>query len=187
MKEGRGHGCRYRPRGGRAASDCPSGCGSLARRAILRFTETPNQWLNSSRPASMRGAFRDRHGRWVRDAMDAAAAQDGRRLLRTAKSCGPDAPTLASSSRGRLRGRWWQESPVTRESAKETVKTIARGMPGDFRCDLTNACAFYRYHCTRGNRAHRAPGIPCALSLVEGERFRQNSRGMRGEIAKLYL
>jgi hypothetical protein len=36
-------------------------------------------------------------------------------------------------------------------------------MPGDFRCDLTNACAFYRYHCTRGNRAHRAPGIPCAL------------------------
>ena len=32
---------------------------------------------------------------------------------------------------GRRRGRWWQESPVTRESAKETVKTIARGMPGD--------------------------------------------------------
>jgi hypothetical protein len=25
--------------------------------------------------------------------------------------------------------------PITEESAKETVKTIARGMPGDFRCD----------------------------------------------------
>jgi hypothetical protein len=42
-------------------------------------------------------------------------------------------------------------------------KTIARGMPGDFRCDLTNACAYYPYLCTRGLRAHRAPGIPCAL------------------------
>src|SRR5579863_521947 len=37
---------------------------------------------------------------------------------RTAKSCGPDIPTLMSSSRGDdPRGRWWQESPVTRESA----------------------------------------------------------------------
>src|SRR5437879_4392151 len=36
-------------------------------------------------------------------------------------------------------------------------------MPGDFRCDLTNACAFYHYPCTRGYRAHRTPGIPCAL------------------------
>jgi hypothetical protein len=27
-------------------------------------------------PAPARGAFRDRHGRWVRDAMDVAASQD---------------------------------------------------------------------------------------------------------------
>jgi len=60
-------------------------------------------------------------------------------------------------------GRRWQESPVAGESAQETVKTIARGMLGDFRCDLTNACALYHYICTRGYRAHRAPGIPCAL------------------------
>ena len=47
-------------------------------------------------------------------------------LLRTAKSCGPDAPTLASSSRScdgptglrqnHIRGRRWQKSPVTGES-----------------------------------------------------------------------
>jgi hypothetical protein len=55
------------------------------------------------------------------------------------KSCGPDAPTLASSLRNgdvspngpdTPRKRWWQESPVTRESAEETVKTIAQGRPG---------------------------------------------------------
>jgi hypothetical protein len=61
-------------------------------------------------------------------------------LLRTAKSCGPDAPTLASSSRSCVgptglrqdisAERRWQKSPVTEESAKETVKTIACGNAG---------------------------------------------------------
>ena len=106
-----------------------------------------------------RGAFRDRHGRWAWDAVDAAAfcARRGRRagrktcerstasgremLQRTAKSCGPDAPTLASSSRmfesaqpgadkTLVRRRRWQNSPVTGESTKETVKTIACGNAG---------------------------------------------------------
>jgi len=35
-----------------------------------------------------------------RDAVDAAAALDERRWLRTAKSCGPGAPTLALSFAG---------------------------------------------------------------------------------------
>ena len=54
-----------------------------------------------------------------RDAMDANHALDESVRLRTAKSCGPDAPTLASSFLGSklLRERGWQESPVTRESA----------------------------------------------------------------------
>jgi hypothetical protein len=33
--------------------------------------EHPNQWLSFLRPALTRGAFRDRHERWARDAMDA--------------------------------------------------------------------------------------------------------------------
>ena len=44
-----------------------------------------------------RGAYRDRHGRWVRDAMDAGGAADESADLRTAKPRGPDVPTLASS------------------------------------------------------------------------------------------
>src|ERR1700676_3694337 len=36
-------------------------------------------------------------------------------------------------------------------------------MPGVCRCDLTNACALYHYHCIRGFGGHRAPGISCAL------------------------
>jgi hypothetical protein len=70
---------------------------------------------------------------------------------RTAKSCGPDAPTLASSWRKRFRWRQWQESPVTGESAKETVKTIARGMPGVSGVTVvTNARAFYTPRAAAG-------------------------------------
>jgi hypothetical protein len=72
-------------------------------RKIFRFAVTPNQWLPSFVPHSQRGALRDRHERWARDAMDvAASAQSLRRrimLQRTAKSCGPGAPTLALSER----------------------------------------------------------------------------------------
>jgi hypothetical protein len=38
-----------------------------------------SSFIDSNRPASNRGAYRDRHERWVRDAVDAAAAQDERR------------------------------------------------------------------------------------------------------------
>ena len=62
-------------------------------------------------------------------------------LQRTAKSCGPDAPTLASSlaefksarpglDKNLSAERRWQKSPVTGESSKETVKTIACGNVG---------------------------------------------------------
>jgi hypothetical protein len=48
-------------------------------------------------PGPHRGAFRDRHGRRAGDAADADSAKDEGAILRTAKSCGSDAPTLASS------------------------------------------------------------------------------------------
>ena len=39
-----------------------------------------------------------------RDAVDAGGAKDESAYSRTAKSCGPDAPTLVSSSRKQFRG-----------------------------------------------------------------------------------
>jgi hypothetical protein len=55
-----------------------------------------------------------------RDAVDAMAHDDERRLLRTAKSCGPDAPTLASSPlrSKHFSGAMVARKPVTKESAK---------------------------------------------------------------------
>src|ERR1700690_4464192 len=48
-------------------------------------------------PAHTQGAFRDRHGRRVGMRWTRAALLTRALTSRTAKSCGPDAPTLASS------------------------------------------------------------------------------------------
>src|ERR1700694_954737 len=82
---------------GQITDSCPA-----PPRKIFRFSADPNQLYKSRHPVPHRGALRGRHGRWVRDAVDAAASgarmRAGRMMLtRTAKSCGPDAPTLASS------------------------------------------------------------------------------------------
>jgi hypothetical protein len=61
-----------------------------------------------------------------------------------------------------FRRRRWQESPVTGESAKEAVKTIARGKPG---CSgelvVTTSCAFY--FCTRDCGCIAHPAFPAPL------------------------
>src|SRR5579863_5979753 len=52
---------------------------------------------------------------------------------------------LGDEARASRRGRW-QTSPVTEESSKETVKTIARGMPDVSGVTVvTNARVFYHH------------------------------------------
>jgi hypothetical protein len=55
----------------------------IARRVNLSqadgVAEYPKSTSHSPRPVPTRGAFRDRHERWVRDAVDALATQDERR------------------------------------------------------------------------------------------------------------
>src|SRR5947199_3921451 len=55
-------------------------------------------------------------------------------LTRTAKSCGSDVPMLASSLREEAQ-MTVSNKPGHREEHEGNRKTIARGMPGDFRCD----------------------------------------------------
>jgi hypothetical protein len=71
---------------------------------IFRFSVCANHLHIRRRPVPHRGAARDRHER--------GAGCGGRRrrfdegaCMRTAKSCGPDAPTLASSFRGTVSAR----------------------------------------------------------------------------------
>src|ERR1700753_4391615 len=62
---------------------------------------------------------------------------------------------------GAIRWRWWQTSPVTRKSTKETVTPSRAGMPGDSGATVvTNARAYYHY--TRGCGCIGHPALPPA-------------------------
>jgi hypothetical protein len=70
------------------------------------------------------------------DARRRASFSRGRTApLRTAKSCGPDTPTLVSSRREMIAPARGARKPGSPKSAKDTVKTIAQGRP-DVRPDL---------------------------------------------------
>jgi hypothetical protein len=67
----------------------------------LRCTPKSNLYPLPSCPTEGRLAIVTDAGR---DAVDADSAFDEWRVMRTAKSCGPDTPTLVSSSRKQFRG-----------------------------------------------------------------------------------
>ena len=98
--------------------------------------------------------------------MDAAASGEQQRagrmaLMRTAKSCGSDAPMLASSLREAAQATV-SNKHGHREEREVSRKTIARGMPGRSGVTVvTMLVCFFHLHARL--RAHRAPGIPCAL------------------------
>ena len=105
-----------------------------------------------------------------------ASADDEGRVRRTAKSCGPDAPTLASSFAGVIPARRrWQTSPVTGESAKETVKTIARGMPGCTGVTVVTMLVCFSHFAREAAGASRARHSLRPL-LAEGGRFEDKTR-----------
>src|SRR5258707_8337188 len=86
-------------------------------------------------------------------------------LKRTAKSCGSGAPMLASSLREEAQATV-SNKPGHRGDHEVRRKTIARGMPGLFRC----TCGDYaRVLCLISHArlwVHWAPGIPCALCFI---------------------
>jgi hypothetical protein len=96
---------------------------------IFLFSADPNHFYIRSRLAPLEGRIAIvTDAGW--DAVDAGGAKDEGADLRTAKSCGPDASTLASSWRNKLSPMTVTTSPITGESTKETVKTIACGNAG---------------------------------------------------------
>jgi hypothetical protein len=117
-------------------------------------------------PASAGGAYRDRHGRWKRDAMDALARETnafrGGRLRRVVliprrwdQVGGDDPPAMVARKPGRQ-----GEHAIC-------VKTIAQGRPGVLGC----TCGSYpvRYLLHGGHGRQPAPGLPCAFLHPEGE------------------
>ena len=124
--------------------------------------------LRASRARS-RGAFRDRHERWARDAMDAGASPDERRQ-RGRRSRVVLMPRRWHQVGGAIRQRWWQESPITRESAKEAVKTNRAGKAGLFRRTCGDYARVLYSFGREAAGAHKHPAFP-APSIDEGRYF----------------
>src|SRR6266436_6630595 len=98
-------------------------------------------------------------------------------LKRTAKSCGSDAPGLASSLREEAQATVTTK-PGHRGEREVSRKTIARGMPGLLRCtcgDYARVLCFFR---TRGYGCIGHPAFP-APSIFLGERFFAKPRAPR--------
>ena len=93
-----------------------------------------------------RGAYRDRHGRGVRDAMDAALRKTSADRRGRPSRVVP-IPRRWGQACGRLHGRRWLSSPAHRGEREAAVNTIARGMPACFGVPaVTNS---RDYHSTR--------------------------------------
>src|SRR5256885_11069621 len=93
-------------------------------------------------------------------------------LQRTAKSCRSDAPMLASSLREEAQAPA-SNKPGHRGEHEVSRKTIARGMPGDFRCDRGDYARVLCFISHARLRAHRALGIPCALYFLSANGSRK--------------
>src|SRR6202035_3646275 len=84
------------------------------------------------------------------------------------------------------RRRRWPKGPEHRGDHGVAVKTIAWGMPGDSGVTCMLVCALPLPLHTRP-RAHRPPGIPCALNSERAGINEYLAKKAFGEIAKLCL
>ena len=131
---------------------------------IFRFRRRANHLYRLAHPVPTRGAFRERQERGA-----GCSGRDGFALTSEA-CCGRQSRVVLAPRRwcqvcGAIHGRRWLTSPAHRGDHGVTVKTIARGMPGDSGEPVvtTLVCLFYYLHARL--RVHRAPGISCALFI----------------------
>ena len=118
--------------------------------------------------------------------MDAGGATDESAHLRTAKSCGPDAPTLASSSREAklLAGEGGNKARSPGRARRNPLKPL-RGECRAFSgvTVVTNARVYYTTRAAAGAPGARHSPRP----LERGRDFAAKLARTRGEIAKSCL
>src|SRR5206468_1123995 len=106
-------------------------------------------------------------------------------LTRTAKSCGSDAPMLASSLREEAQ-MTVSNKPGHRGEREVSRKTIARGMPGRSGVTVVTMLVCFVLFRTRDCGRIKRPAFP-APSDSSGRSSCQNSDASRREIAESYL
>src|ERR1700735_2312908 len=99
--------------------------------------------------------------------MDVSCAADESVTLRTVKSCGPDAPTLASSSREAkfLGGEGGNKARSPGRARRKPLKPLRAGMPGDPGATVvTNARVYYSPRAAAGASGTRHSPLPLGVA-----------------------
>jgi hypothetical protein len=153
-------------------------CPDLAQK-IFHFAFAPNQWLHRAIPPRAEGRFaivtdveagsggreRSQHSFW----------ECGRTIAsRTAKPCGPGAPTLALSSWSAQCALWGDGGKRARSPGRARSKPL-KPLRREGRVSSAEPVVLPRaffLHADHG--CQPVPGLPCALSLVEGLRLQSS-------------
>src|SRR6266700_2539331 len=109
-------------------------------------------------------------------------------LQRTAKSCGPDAPTLASSSRSCVGPTGLRQNLSVDDGGKQArspgrarrkpLKPLRAGMPGDSGVLVVTRVRSTTTKCTRGRGCNGHPAFPVP-SDQEGKEVQSKPRAKR--------
>ena len=161
----------------------PKTCPALLRK-IFRFRSRANQFFSLAVSPDERGGSRSSRTRggmqWTRK-----LAQDEREPTRTAKPCGPDAPTLASSSwEASFSGATVARKPGHRgehEISRKPLRRESRIASAGPVCSCAFFCAFVH---TRP-RVQRASGFPCALLFFSEGGNRRKARAQRAARSRI--
>src|SRR5450755_1142299 len=180
---------------------------------IFRFTRRANHLYKFAPSHPTRGAYHDRHERGVGcggrgSVLRATGLQGGflgtcerspargrEMLQRTAKSCGPDAPMLASSLAEFKSAQPGLDKTYPRDDGgkrarspgrarHKPLKPLRAGMSGDSGVLVVTRVRSTNTKCTRGRGCIRHPAFPTPLF---GARDKSTARALRAASAKSYM
>src|SRR5437899_13094940 len=106
-------------------------------------------------------------------------------LTRTAKSCGSDAPMLASSLREEAQ-MTVSNKPGHRGEREVSRKTIARGMPGETGVTVVTMLVCFVLFRTRGCGRIERPAFP-APSVISGRMIFAKPRAYRAAGSRMHI
>src|SRR5580658_8759995 len=113
--------------------------------------------------------------------MDASCAADESAILRTAKSCGPDASMVGVKLVERSAGDGDKQARSPGRARSKPLTPSRAGMPGDPGATVvTNACAYYL--CARGYGCNGHPAFPAPFS---GQRHALLGRRIQEKLGRL--
>ena len=133
-------------------------------------------WLSACIPLRLRGALRDRHERWRRDAVDASRAIDERVRYGRPSRVVPIPRRWNQALRDERKATVANKPGAPRRS-RISRKAIAQGTPVVSAALWFLACAKCTFLCTQGSRVRPASGTPCALCIEGDVIFARLGRG----------